>query len=190
MSGFALSVEYQCLPEDVREMNAKKWQLITNMVRDVHDECVRIEKARIKEDDNTDLSVECSVNNIRSVAQTCFERVYEEADDTKNMTKYRKKPIVVEAFQMLKKRGADNTRLDWPKWLIEARDKKSTILGSLYQIPFGDGLWRIHSLAGAQIIDWNDWIIQGVKGELYPCNPDIFKMTYEIVWDDQDDAGS
>ncbi len=28
-------------------------------------------------------------------------------------------------------------------------------------------------------IDWDDWIIKGVKGELYPCKPDIFYMTYE-----------
>ena len=59
-------------------MNAKQWQEITILLRDVRADCDRIEKARRKESDNTDLSVECSVNNIRSAAQTCFERVYAE----------------------------------------------------------------------------------------------------------------
>ena len=33
------------------------------------------------------------------------------------------------------------------------------------------------------IIDWDDYIIQGVQGELYPCKPDIFEATYEKVED-------
>ena len=35
------------------------------------------------------------------------------------------------------------------------------------------------SLEGAMRADHNDWIIKGVKGEFYPCKPDIFEMTYE-----------
>jgi hypothetical protein len=31
----------------------------------------------------------------------------------------------------------------------------------------------------------NDWVIKGVKGELYPCKPEIFEMTYEKVEDDE-----
>jgi len=30
-------------------------------------------------------------------------------------------------------------------------------------------------------VSWGDWIIRGVKGELYPCKPDIFAATYEAV---------
>jgi hypothetical protein len=35
------------------------------------------------------------------------------------------------------------------------------------------------TLEGTHRCDEGDWIIQGVKGELYPCKPDIFQMTYE-----------
>jgi hypothetical protein len=37
----------------------------------------------------------------------------------------------------------------------------------------------IGTLEGVHRVDWNDWIIQGVKGELYPCKPDIFELTYD-----------
>lgn len=53
------------------------------------------------------------------------------------------------------------------------------------------GLWRdtdephtflhIGTIEGVLHIGWNDWIIQGVKGEIYPCKPDIFEATYEGV---------
>ena len=37
----------------------------------------------------------------------------------------------------------------------------------------------IHTLEGTMMANAGDWIIKGVKGELYPCKPDIFEMTYE-----------
>lgn len=43
---------------------------------------------------------------------------------------------------------------------------------------------RIQTLEGTMVGDINDWIIRGVKGELYPCKPDIFEATYEPVEDD------
>ena len=39
----------------------------------------------------------------------------------------------------------------------------------------------IETLEGTMKADKGDWIIRGVKGELYPCKPDVFKMTYEKV---------
>ena len=39
----------------------------------------------------------------------------------------------------------------------------------------------IETLEGVMKADKGDWIIKGVKGELYPCKPDVFKMTYEEV---------
>lgn len=39
----------------------------------------------------------------------------------------------------------------------------------------------IATLEGGHIVCPGDWIITGVKGEKYPCKPDIFKLTYEIV---------
>lgn len=39
----------------------------------------------------------------------------------------------------------------------------------------------IDTLEGTMKADKGDWIIKGVKGELYPCKPDVFEMTYEKV---------
>jgi hypothetical protein len=39
----------------------------------------------------------------------------------------------------------------------------------------------IATLEGDMMVSENDWVIKGVKGELYPCKPDIFEMTYEPV---------
>lgn len=38
---------------------------------------------------------------------------------------------------------------------------------------------HIHTLEGIMNVSHEDWIIKGVKGEFYPCKPDIFEMTYE-----------
>ena len=43
----------------------------------------------------------------------------------------------------------------------------------------GDTCWCIKTLEGEMVISPNDWIIKGVKGELYPCKPDVFEQTYE-----------
>lgn len=40
---------------------------------------------------------------------------------------------------------------------------------------------EIHTLEGVMTADPGDWIITGVKGEKYPCKPDIFAATYEFV---------
>lgn len=45
-----------------------------------------------------------------------------------------------------------------------------------------EGLY-ITTLEGVMKADKGDWIIKGVKGELYPCKPDIFEMTYEEVYE-------
>lgn len=94
--------------------------------------------------------------------------------------KFRKKPVVVEAFQMTKARRWDNS--DWPNWLNEAwqRDPGE---GALFIDPDDPAreLLCLGTLEGLHRVSWDDWIIQGVKGELYPCKPDIFAETYEPV---------
>ena len=42
---------------------------------------------------------------------------------------------------------------------------------------------EIETLEGVMIGEVGDWLITGVKGEMYPCKPDIFEMTYEAVAD-------
>ena len=87
--------------------------------------------------------------------------------------KYRKKPVVIEAVQ-----------LRWDTW-SEMCDHAG--VGKLKDgKPEGQmdgekiGL-AIPTLEGLMIGNENDWIIKGVKGEIYPCKPDIFEVTYESV---------
>jgi hypothetical protein len=97
--------------------------------------------------------------------------------------KFRKKPVVIEAFQMTKERRLSNH--DWPHWLHEAWNKNWPEAGSVSceDYPTSDGTDRlvISTLEGVHTVGWDDWIIRGVQGELYPCKPDIFEVTYEKV---------
>lgn len=94
------------------------------------------------------------------------------------MYKFQKKPIVIEAFQMTTDRRRNNE--EWPEWLHVAWQKEPNESGSLYCVNGGDQLY-IHTLEGKHTVSWNDFIIQGVNGELYPCKPDIFNLTYSKV---------
>ena len=44
-----------------------------------------------------------------------------------------------------------------------------------------DGTLTIHTLEGVMRASVGDYVIKGVNGELYPCKPDIFKKTYDVV---------
>lgn len=99
------------------------------------------------------------------------------------MAKYRKKPVVIEAFQMTKERRSDNS--EWPNWLNEAWNKDHSEEGSLFPSAFPDSNGKdqlnIFTLEGIHKIGWNDYIIQGIKGEIYACKPEIFEATYEKI---------
>lgn len=96
--------------------------------------------------------------------------------------KFRKKPVVIEAFQITRATRASNA--DWPEWLHAAWQKDFQEEGSLSCVDFptsdGTDKLQIRTLEGVHEVGWGDWIIRGVKGELYPCKPDIFEMTYEV----------
>jgi len=95
---------------------------------------------------------------------------------------FRKKPVVIEAFQMTKERRMDNK--DWPEWLNQAWNKREVDIGAVFRqnhrAIMPDQIC-VNTLEGIMLIDWNDYIIKGVKGELYNCKPDIFEMSYEEV---------
>lgn len=95
--------------------------------------------------------------------------------------RYRKKPIVIEAFQMTKDRRSSN--VEWPEWMHKAWQLDRETPGSLYPTEPGksEGTLSICTLEGNHLVSWGDWIIKGVNGELYPCKPDIFEKTYEPV---------
>lgn len=87
------------------------------------------------------------------------------------MPRYRKKPVVIEAVLLIE---WDRDRNSAPVWFTEA-----LVSGVLSHHPTKDGL-IVKTLEGdhfASIED--DWLIRGVKGELYPCKSDIFELTYE-----------
>ena len=79
--------------------------------------------------------------------------------------KYRKKPVVIEAVQI-----TDQT-FDAPN------PNPEHIIGVLYDPAKRQA--HIETLEGTMTASVGDWIIRGVKGELYPCKPDIFEATYE-----------
>lgn len=85
------------------------------------------------------------------------------------MARFRKKPVVVEAWRFDGDCDGDET-MSYPTWLLEA-------LG-ITVVPMDDHM-LIKTLEGDMRADAGDWIICGVKGELYPCKPDIFTQTYE-----------
>jgi hypothetical protein len=82
------------------------------------------------------------------------------------MAQYRKKPVVIEAVQL--------PVLEAPAWLADAMDAGTVKI-------YTDGIATIYTLEGRMRAELGDWIIRGVKGELYPCKPDIFAATYEVV---------
>lgn len=83
--------------------------------------------------------------------------------------KYRKKPVVIEATQWFK--NGDHPAVK-PVYMHDVGDEhwKPTLLTKLG--------W-INTLEGEMRVSPGDWIITGVKGEHYPCKPDIFEQTYE-----------
>ena len=98
------------------------------------------------------------------------------------MTKFRKKPVVIEAVQWTKK-GLSEV----PEWISEALNKlmplpketpKQIQVGAM--IRMGDELF-IATLEGEMKASIGDWIIRGVNGEIYPCKPDVFTKTYDVV---------
>ncbi len=78
--------------------------------------------------------------------------------------KFRKKPVVIEAMQLTKETSWESLRDFCPLAISQS--------GHRALIP---------TLEGQMIADVDDWIIKGIKGEFYPCKPDIFLATYEPV---------
>jgi len=87
------------------------------------------------------------------------------------MAKFRKKPVVVEAVQFLGKESVAEV-LDFTDFTAAAAAHKTD---SGDHIP----VIEIKTLEGTMVASPGDWIIRGVKGEIYPRKPDIFAATYE-----------
>lgn len=93
--------------------------------------------------------------------------------------KYRKKPVVIEAFRWT----GDQNQTEDPEWIIKAIKNGTVVIPNYdYSIKkHGTPVMKINTLEGTMVAKQGDYIIKGVQGEIYPCKPDIFEMTYEKV---------
>ena len=80
------------------------------------------------------------------------------------MPRYRKKPVEIDAWQW----NGQSLVEEWPDWLVPSERLFSI---GRYLV--------IKTLEGELTASPGDWIIRGVKGELYPCRDDIFQQTYD-----------
>lgn len=96
--------------------------------------------------------------------------------------KYIKKPIIIEAF----KYGSDNI----PDWFFDEVHNNNIVLKntkesiSPFQHEYETMYCEIKTLEGTMIAHSGDYIIKGIKGEIYPCKSDIFKITYDLIKED------
>lgn len=89
--------------------------------------------------------------------------------------KYRKKPVVIEAVQW---NGLNLKQIKefCPVAIVEIHDAawKAEAIHPCTKI-------TIPTLEGDHLVSLGDFVIKGIKGEFYPCKPDIFELTYEVV---------
>ena len=94
--------------------------------------------------------------------------------------KFRKKPVVIEAWHF----GKESIPIEAKLTKLERNDS--------WLCPQCGNSWHSHmscpTLEGEHIVCHYDWIIKGVNGEFYPCKPDIFEKTYDLYQEvDNDD---
>lgn len=132
--------------------------------------CVPSELPRLLIDANAALEL------IEWIAPQSWTPFWKPMNATKPM-KYRKKPVVIEAFQFTKDLALraliDNEPLPFGVTACGQYHPGNRTVSNAYIV--------IHTLEGNMRADLDDWIIKGVKGELYPCKPDIFSATYDPI---------
>jgi hypothetical protein len=111
------------------------------------------------------------------------------------MAKYRKKPVVIEANQWFRNgdhpqddvtRGGTTANGEEWEGLVVRYFRQPYVLADKICDQCGHFMERhgwIDTLEGGHTVCPGDWIIKGIKGEFYPCKPDIFEQTYEKLED-------
>jgi quercetin dioxygenase-like cupin family protein len=90
--------------------------------------------------------------------------------------KFRKKPVVIDAEQFKTNNEVGSPNMDAiVNWINQGNPPDARHAWHNGTVIF------IQTLEGQMTADVGDWIIKGVKGEFYPCKPDIFAATYEAV---------
>jgi len=98
------------------------------------------------------------------------------------MKQYRKKPVVIEAVILEKSETSIKSALEF---MGQKVDLSNSITAEKFDdyciIVMEKGGIEIKTLEGVMKASVGDYIIKGIKGEFYPCKPDIFHATYEPV---------
>ena len=94
--------------------------------------------------------------------------------------RYRKKPVIIDAIQF------DGTLNGYEEIRRIFKDLK-TMSRSYHEERNEVTSWSIQTLEGSHQVSKGDYIIKGIKGEFYPCKPDIFELTYEPVKENKDE---
>ena len=90
--------------------------------------------------------------------------------------KYRKKPVVIEAIQW----NGDNLK-EVMEFIRSEFKYESNTRYITNKFSYINSVLTINTLEGDMEASKGDYIIKGIKGEFYPCKPDIFQATYEVV---------
>jgi hypothetical protein len=97
------------------------------------------------------------------------------------MAKFRKKPVVIEAIQLKESNIFEVTAfIDGKKPSLGSSIASHKWEDYVKLVIANEGV-TIKTLEGDIMADFGDYVIKGVKGEFYPCKPDIFKLTYDAV---------
>ena len=88
------------------------------------------------------------------------------------MSEYKKKPVVIEAFKWT----GDEHQTEDPAWI-----NVPGVICCFENVGTPEVVLKINTLEGVMTARRGDYIIRGIKGEVYPCKPDIFEATYEPV---------
>jgi hypothetical protein len=93
--------------------------------------------------------------------------------------KYRKKPIVIDAFLWT----GDRNQTEDPEWIVDKIKSGDVFFVGGPTVKGGRDEVRmiIKTLEGDMTATLGDYIIKGIQGEIYPCKPDIFEATYELA---------
>ena len=89
------------------------------------------------------------------------------------MAKYRKKPVVIDAILYSGYNGNGFVFDEAPEWFTNSIGDYALVFDN------SDEQLKVNTLEGEMIVSPGDYIIRGVKGEIYPCKPEIFEMSYE-----------
>lgn len=106
-------------------------------------------------------------------------------DEKPEVRKFTKRPVTIEAIQFDGSAESASAICRWANSGDEAAGHDDPTVS--YTTSGGDGLARdmvVWTLEGDMLASPGDWIIKGVKGEFYPCKPEIFELTYQDAQED------